>query len=526
MLQKKSLAVTVFFLPIILLPIIFLFVESFRDQAGWFSLESARALLLSSRQLGLLKNSLLLGVGAVFFSVLLGVPVAFFIERTDIPLRRFFRFIYLLPLLIPPYMQAIVWTKLLGGINMSDAGMSGKVTLPTIYSIPGGIFVFTMSFFPFVTLITSSGLKSVNRTLEEAALLRKGIFRTIRSITFPLIAPHVAAGALLVFVFTLVNFEVADILRLNVYPIEIFINFSAYYNEKTATMLSLPLVGISIGLIGTLTFFMRGKGYAAIGITGREKSLFPLGNFRLLSLVFVLAIITFSGAIPLIALLKNAGSLHNFQNAITLAKEEIWYSLWISAVSSFIMAFICLAVAYFLERSRGYLRVVIDFLTQIPFGIPSIVLGIGLINVWNREYLDWIYESPVILVIGYLAGYSPFVIRVISPAVKKIHSELEEVASLGTDWFSVLRCIVLPLSAPGLIAGFVTGFVLSIANLGTALLVVSPGRTTLPITIYNYMHYGAEETVFALCTVLIGIILFSLMLLWPVYKIMLARVQR
>ena len=74
------------------------------------------------------------------------------------------------------------------------------------------------------------------------------------------------------------------------------------------------------------------------------------------------------------------------------------------------------------------------------------------------------------------------------------------------------------MAFPGIIAGFVIGFVLFIGNLGTSLLVVAPGRATLPITIYNYMHYGAEETVFALSLILILFILLPLLLLLFGYR--------
>ena len=60
---------------------------------------------------------------------------------------------------------------------------------------------------------------------------------------------------------------------------------------------------------------------------------------------------------------------------------------------------------------------------------------------------------------------------------------------------------------PGLLAAFFIGFILSIGDLGTTLLIMPPGKTTLPVKIYNLMHYGAEQMVAALCLILIGIIL-------------------
>ena len=67
--------------------------------------------------------------------------------------------------------------------------------------------------------------------------------------------------------------------------------------------------------------------------------------------------------------------------------------------------------------------------------------------------------------------------------------------------------IVIPLIRPGLAAAFFIGFVLSLGDLGTTLLIMPPGRSTVPVKIYNLMHYGADQMVAALCLLLIGVIL-------------------
>jgi iron(III) transport system permease protein len=70
------------------------------------------------------------------------------------------------------------------------------------------------------------------------------------------------------------------------------------------------------------------------------------------------------------------------------------------------------------------------------------------------------------------------------------------------------------LARNGLVCGFFISFVLALGELGTTLLIIPPGMTTMPIKIYNFMHYGAEATVAALCLILLALqLLFSLALL-------------
>jgi len=511
--HKKLLIPVFLFSLLIFFPIAILFIESFIAEGGGISIEPLKSLLLTSRQFGLMKTSLLLATGATLFSLLIGVPLALLFTRTDLPFRNFFNLASLIPLIIPPYIQAIVWTKFF-------SPDSGGFHWPSIFSIAGGIFVFTLSYFPLVTLITSSGLKSIDSSLEEASLTRKSAFGTIRGITLPLITPHVTSGAILVFIFTLVNFEVADILRLKTYPIEIFINFSAYYNERVATLLSVPLISVCMLLIWGQMALMRDKSYANFESSGKGRSLFRLGPLNPFCLAWVTVLIIVSVVIPLWMLVKGAGPLENYSKAFTISREQIFYSLWVSALSSLIMVLFSFGATYCLERGKGLFHNLLDFLIQTPFGVPSIVLGIGLIHAWNRPGLGWIYETSAVLIIGLVTGYAPFVVKIVSTKMKQLDREFEEAALLTTTkGTKIFRKILLPLCMPGLIAGFMAGFVLSLSNLGTALLVVAPGKATLPIKIYNYLHYGAEEIVFASNLILMAMIAFALAALYPSFRI-------
>lgn len=103
MINRKFLVLILLFTFIILLPILFLFVESFRNEVGGISLAPLTSLLLTPRQIHLMMNSLVLASGTTISVVVIGVPLAFLIQRTDVPFSRFFTFAYLIPLLIPLY---------------------------------------------------------------------------------------------------------------------------------------------------------------------------------------------------------------------------------------------------------------------------------------------------------------------------------------------------------------------------------------------------------------------------------------
>jgi iron(III) transport system permease protein len=249
-------------------------------------------------------------------------------------------------------------------------------------------------------------------------------------------------------------------------------------------------------------------------------SYFGTNKIKAALLVYPGLLLLVSFVLPVVQLAQGAGSLQNYLIAFNNFKGNILYSIYVAGISSIVMVIFSLTVAYYIERSESVFKSLLDYLTQMPFGIPSIVLGIGLIRVWNRPGFGWIYDTSVILMIGYIAGYCPFIIRIVLARIKQINREMEEAALLANcGRLRFVLKILLPLFLPGIIAGLLAGFVLSIANLGTALLVVPAGKLTLPITIYNFMHYGSDNMVFALSLILIIIVTILMVSLYPVYRV-------
>ena len=491
---------------------------------GQLSLSSYRELLFDKRQIGLIKNSFGLSFGATLLSLAIGVPLAFLSAKTDLCGRKIVGVVYFIPILIPPYMHAIVWTHLLsknGLVNQCIARLFLLKETPfDIYGLPGAIFVMTLAYFPFVTLLTVSGLRSIDRRMEEASLLHHGPGKTMKGITLPLVAPHILCGALFVFIFSVINFGVPDILRLRVYPLEVFIQFSAYYNEKAAMALSLPLVALTLLLVALQKWYMKDRSYVNLASGFEETKRYHLGRLQGLACIFVFAALFLSVVTPIAVLLNVAGPLSTYVKVLETSKTQIGYSIVLALFGGLSMVCLAFFISYFIERTASRAtKTVVEFATLIPFAIPATVLGIGMIKVWNRPITDVIYGSSLIIILGYVAHFIPFTVRITSSALKQVSPHLEEAGFLITNsWIRVIWKIVLPLMRPGLLAAFFIGFILSLGELGTTLLIMPPGKTTLPVKIYNLMHYGAEQMVAALCLVLIGIILVFSGIFYLAYK--------
>lgn len=514
-----SLAAWVIFGGIVFLPIAQLVIEVFRADsttslglADWF---------LSERQWRLLGNSLLLAAGASAAAAAIGVPFAFLCEKTDLPAAPFFAIAYLVPLLIPPYVQAIVWNRLLADNSVINSWLIESLSLNQVpldvNTLPGAIWVLAIAYFPFVMLLTISGMRSLDPAVEQAALQQQGALKTIVKVTLPLLRPHIAAGILFVFVFSIIDFGVPDILRIKVYPVEIFIEFSALYNEKAAIALAAPLLFITIVAIALLTRGMKGRAYVSFsgGVAGGVR--FALSAARPAAFVFCSTVLVVAVVVPVVQLASTAGHLDTYAKVLTSSYEHIAGSFVLAAVAAICMTALSVAIVWSLHSATGFWRTLGEYLTQMPFAVAPVLLGIGMLKVWNHAAFDWLSASFLILIVGYVAHFIPFALRVVHSNVKQLDFGMVEAAALARgQGMAVFWYVILPLLRSGLLTAFFITFVLSLGELGTTLLIIPPGLTTLPIEIYNFMHYGAETTVAALCLIML---LLQLLLAGALYAL-------
>ena len=475
--------------------------------------------LFDRRQIGLAGNSLGTALGATAGCLLIGPPLAYFLLRTNLWGKNVLKVLCLVPMLIPPYVHAIVW---------NDVSRTLGDWLPLdVHSVWGVIFVLTLAYFPFVMLMALSGLESIDRNMEEASLLHHGEWATLRRVTLPLATPHILSGAVFVFIFAITDFSVPDILRVRVYPVEIFVQFSAFYNEAGAMMLSLPLMAITFLLVLVQRRILKDRSYVNMYGGRSNASHHRLGRWNVCVFMLALVVVGLSVATPIWDLMERAGALSNYIRVLKTSYSQILYSLFVSSIGAAATLFLGLLLAIVIERSRSEkVKSIFLYAAIAPLAVPATTLGIGMIRVWNRPATDFVFESTWVTVFGYVARFLPFAVMAIASNLKQISPRIEEAAALATPhWLRVLWRIVLPLLSPGLTVGFFVVLILSFGEIGTTLLVIPPGRETIPIKIYNLMHYGANSMVAALSLMLIVIILALAGLFSAVYRRLSERVS-
>lgn len=446
--------------------------------------------MLSSRQVELLLNSLVYAGGVAFLSLGLGLASGFLLARFKIFGGRVWRALLWLPLLISPYLHALAWRLL-----FLDLGID---TARYLYTLPTAVGITALAYFPIVSATTYFALQNIDASLEEAAWLVVSRLTTWRRITFPLIKPVVLTSVGVVFLLTLASFGVTSFLHINVYVYEIFTQFSAFFNFQSAYLLTLPLLLIAAFAVGMIFYFTR-KPYFSLWGTGRKLEREKPGSVVSLGgVLFLLLLVSFSLLVPLVVFVKETGSWSNFWFALRGSGGVILNSLWLAALATLFAVGVSAVVSLGLKYRFIY-QAVLGWLA-----VPSVTIGILLIKIFNRPLLDVVYQSFLIILIGYLVRFLPFTYAVVSYFKERVDPTLFEAAYLtGASNEQIFKKIKLPLWLPGILAGGLFFFLLALTELATTILVYPSGYQTLPIRIFALLHYGAPELVAALSLVMI-----------------------
>ncbi|MCH8898527.1 MAG: iron ABC transporter permease, partial [Chloroflexi bacterium] len=244
---------------VLLLPPVYLVVRTF--DAG----SEVWSLLFRLRVLAILLRTLSLVVCVTLASIILAVPLAWIIVRTNLPFRRFWGVVTLLPLVIPSYVGGLVVVAALGPRGMLQGLLEtpfGIERLPDISGFPGAFLVLTLFSYPYVLITVQAALWRIDPALEETSRgLGYNGWATFGRVTLPLLRPAIAAGGLLVALYTLSDFGAVSLLRYETFTWAIFTQYEGALNQTLGAAMSLVLVIIALGLVGLEGLTRRRSSY-------------------------------------------------------------------------------------------------------------------------------------------------------------------------------------------------------------------------------------------------------------------------
>ncbi len=464
-------------------------------------------------------NTLVACGGGTIIAVAIGLLFSWIVVRTNTPFKSFIAAASILPLFAPPLVAGVAWSILgsprTGLINTIFKWM-GLDWHVNFYSLSGLVFVFGIYYAPYVYMFTSSALRNMDPSLEEAAEISgASAFTTLFTVTFPLIMPAIVSGMLLSFIVMLGIYGVPAVLgapaNLNVLTTYIFklTNWTPpLYNTAAAVAIILMVV------TGLLVYLQQkaltGKSFTTVaGKAFRPRSL-DLGPWRWLTfglgVVYLLVVVV----LPMLALIvaafrkflfirdvnalfdMRAYSLMHF-NAIfdnPLTMRSVYNAVEVGIITAVVGGALAFAIGYTIHRTHLPGRRAIDLISTVPVAIPGLVVGVAYLWAWIGVP-GGLYGTIWILALAFIARFMPDTVKSLSTSFLQIHRELEEAAWVcGKGTLATIRTVMLPLAMPGVIASMTLLFVLAIRELGSSLFLYTSNTMVMSVLLLDYYEGG------------------------------------
>jgi iron(III) transport system permease protein len=368
----------------------------------------------------------------------------------------------------------------------------------------------SLVFYPVSMLATEVAMRRIDGRLEEAALVVAPRRRVLRRITLPLAAPGVFAAALMIFVLSVSEFGVPGLLQVRVYTTEVFTAFAALYDFSRAVVLALPLLLLCVVVAVVAAALLGDRLVASRRSSGTRSVLFD--EWRRSATVAAIAILLVALALPLAVLLGEALGARSLGAVLADSGAAMVNSILLATTGATAVVSVAVWLGYARARSVGRLGQGVDILFVVLFAVPSTIVGVGLIGLWNRSGpFGVVYGTDAMLVLGYLARFIPITALALAATTRYVPVSHEEAAAVsGAGWLRTMRRIVLPQMRLGLATAWVIAFVLVFGELGVSVLVAPPGEATLPIRVYTIIANTPSSHVAALALLQTAVIFVPL----------------
>ena len=539
-------AIAAFLLVFQVFPLVYLVFRAFFG-TGHFSLEGIRRIYTYALNWSCVGNTLVTATLSMIFGVLIAFPLAWLVGRTNLYGRSFFRTLFVTTYMVPPYVGAMAWLRLLnptvGTLNVMIKKLLGLSSAPfSIYSIGGVVWVLTTFYYPYAFITLSRAMEKMDPSLEEAARVSGASpLRTVFTVTIPLMMPSIAASAILVFVAASSCYGIPSIIGApgKIYTVTTriadYVSVGSQQGLTDATVLAVFLMCLSLILLYISNYVIARREFITVSGKSVTPTIVDLGRWRIPATILVSLFALIVVVIPFVTVFMTSFTVNMGKSVFAAGNMTTKYwkiitsrrSIIKSAGNSLLSAVwaatlgmvVCTIMAYLLKRTEAKGREIPDFMITVGSGTPSIVIALGLIMTMSGRFGINIYNTMFIMVIAYMIKYMLMGMRTVVSAFSQISPSLEEAAQVsGAGWLRRFRDILIPLIVPSIVAGWFLIFMPSFYELTMSNLLYSNNTKTLGVELFIYQTYHSQQTAAALASAILIAVAVLNTLLWKLTK--------
>lgn len=535
--QKDLTPYLVFLIPMIFLslflfwPLVTTILRAFMRSGNKFNFESLSLsgfgkFFTSALYQRSLRNSFIVGISVTTFSMLIGVPMGYFVARVKLPGKSLMLSLGILPVIMPSFIGAFSWIILLGRqgfvrLFINRLFLPLGIELPPIYGMFGMIFCMTLTYYPFVFLLSHGAFSSANALLEDAGMLMGATRgRVLRTITFPLVIPSLGAAALLVFIRAIGNFGIPAIIGADQYvlPTLIYFRVNGFWDLNGASSIAVVNILITGFVLWFQKYVVSRREYETISASYVEIKQHDHPAMRLIAGLYCLIILVVSLAPQIViivmsffekwqGLLPEGFTLANYSGIPQKSSKELLNSLYLSTVATVLTAVLGSIIAYITERRKPVGAGLLDMAVMAPFILPGTVVSVALVSAFSAKSILPLNGSFAIIIIAYMVRRTPYVYRSVAASLTQLNPSLEEASTIaGAHWLYTFRRVSVPLILPGIISGSILTFSTLLQELSTTILLYGSRTRTVPIQIYGAVADGKLGEASALSVILLAVV--------------------
>ncbi len=512
------------------IPLSYLLIRSLFPK-GSFSLESFKRVYTYDLNWTALINTIVISGLTTIFGVILAFPLAFLVGRTDMHGKKFFRTLFVTTYMVPPYVGAMAWLRLLN----PNAGVLNKFLMQifnlskapfNIYTVGGIVWVLTCFYYPYAFITISRAMEKMDPSLEEASKISGASpLKTLMTITIPMMTPSIIAAGLLVFVASASAFGIPSIIGApgQIYTVTTriidFVHIGSEEGLNDAMVLAVFLMAIANIVLYIMTFVIGKRQYITMSGKSTRPNIVELGKWRL-PITIIISIFSFFVVIlpfvtvALTSFTVNMGKPIGLSNMSMSAWNKVFSrasilsstknSIIAGLAAAFFGIMISCIMAYLLQRTNVKGKRIPDFLITLGSGTPSVTIALALIISMSGKFKINIYNTLTIMIIAYMIKYMLMGMRTVVSAMSQVHPSLEEAAQIsGANWLRMLKDVTLPLIGASIVAGFFLIFMPSFYELTMSTLLYSSNTKTIGYELYIYQTYHSQQVASALATAIL-----------------------
>lgn len=507
-------------------PILLLVFKSFSPELGD---ENSWNFVLTQMVPGLLLNTASLAALVALFTSFLGVSLASLTVFTNLPFKKIFDYLFVLPITFPLYVLAFIYV---GMFEYSSGFMTffrdnlglelnNWLDIKSVWAVA---IIFSLGLYPYVYLLSKNAfINTGERMIQASRVLGHNPRETFLNVILRYSLPWVLTGTGLALMETLADFGGVSVFNYNTFTTAIYTAWSGLFSLSSAARLSCFLLVMAL-LLYLLEARMSARArHVSLGATKSHQLLREFGlTGKILVFLFALGVVSLSLIIPLTQL----GFW--FFEALSFEWSGVYWQLlkntfFLGLIAAIITAFVSLGMVLARRMDSKPLVQILCSLSLLGYALPGNLVAVAVFLYFQQfkphipAFLSFLTAPLVLLILGYLIRYISVSFRAQSNALKALNPNFDKVAkTLGASDSQIFKDITFPLISPAFIGSLVLLFIEVIKEMPMTLMLRPYGMNTLAVRIYELTSEGEWQrasvaAVFIVICGMLGTLLISRM---------------